>query len=128
MDSLKALLVAVSEMRAQASHMCDVAQDLALVEVHRPYVSGPVVDVPVSLVDEELGYDFREIYMPGHPNADERGYVRSFDVVPSHGEVSDIQRAYEAALEAAGEMGPADDIVTFATDDDEAIEPLARTA
>jgi hypothetical protein len=126
MDPLKSLLVAVSEVRAQASHMCDVAQDLALGAQYAGYVPG--YDMPIALADEDLGYDFREIYMPGHPNADERGYVRSFEVVAASDEPSDTQRAYEACLATAAEMGPSDDMIAFASDDDEAIEPLAKTA
>jgi hypothetical protein len=126
MDSLKSLLVAVSEVRAHCAHMCDVAQDLALDALYAPHARVHTYDAPIALADEELGYDFREIYMPGHPNADERGYVHSLEVAATVGEPSETQRSYEACLETVADMGPSDDM--FDTDDDEAMPPLARTA
>jgi flagellar basal body rod protein FlgC len=100
MESLKSMLVAVSALRTQAEYMRDVADDLAYT------LAGlnprePGYDAPIQLYDEELGYDFREIYMPGHPTADERGYVRAEDFAVSYPvEPSDTQIAYEAQLEA----------------------------
>ncbi|NOT41386.1 MAG: hypothetical protein HOP13_12920 [Alphaproteobacteria bacterium] len=102
MESLKSMLVAVSALRIQAEYMRDVADDLALM------LSGlqrePGFDAPVSLFDHDLGYDFREVYMPGHPAADERGYVRAEDFAVAHpAEPSETQIAYEAQLEAMKE-------------------------
>jgi flagellar basal body rod protein FlgC len=102
MESLKSMLVAVSALRAQAAYMRDVADDLALTlaGLHR----GPGFDAPISLFDADLGYDFREVYMPGHPAADERGYVRAGDFAASYPvETNDTQIAYEAQLEAMKE-------------------------
>lgn len=99
MESLKSMLVAVSALRTQAEYMRDVADDLAysLAGLNRE----PGYDAPIQLYDEELGYDFREIYMPGHPAADARGYVRAEDFAVTHPvEPSDTQIAYEAQLEA----------------------------
>ena len=99
MDSLKAMLLAVSDVRVQAAYMRDVADDLAasLITLDR----GTGYDAPISLCDEDLGYDFREVYMPGHPAADERGYVSAEDFtayVPAL--APETQVAYEAQLDA----------------------------
>jgi flagellar basal body rod protein FlgC len=99
MESLKSMLVAVSALRTQAEYMRDVADDLAytLAGLNRD----PGCDEPIQLYDEELGYDFREVYMPGHPAADARGYVKAEDFAVSYPvEPSDTQIAYEAQLEA----------------------------
>jgi flagellar basal body rod protein FlgC len=102
MDSLKSMLVAVSTLRGQAQRMRDVADDLAL------RLAGlqqePGYDAPIPLFDADLGYDFREVYMPSHPAANERGYVRAEDFAQqAPGEASDTQLAYEAQLEAVKE-------------------------
>jgi flagellar basal body rod protein FlgC len=102
MESLKSMLVAVSALRMQAEYMCDVADDLAqsLAGLRRE----PGYDAPISLFDVELGYDYREIYMPGHPAADARGYVRAEDFAAAYPvETNDTQIAYEAQLEAMKE-------------------------
>lgn len=113
MDSLKAMLVAVSSLRTQAQRMRDVADGLAL------KLAGlqdePGYDAAIPLFDAELGYDYREVYMPSHPAANERGYVPADAFVAYVAEASDAQRAYEANLDALEEA--------FATaGDDEAPE------
>jgi hypothetical protein len=128
MDSLKSMLMAVSTLRGQAQRMRDVADDLALklAGLQRE----PGYDAPIPLFDAELGYDFREVYMPSHPAANERGYVRAEDFaayVP--GEASDTQLAYEAQLEAVKEALEAE--LTATGDDlpeDEAEELMALYA
>ncbi len=102
MESLKSMLVAVSALRMQAEYMCDVADELAYsLAGLQP---APGYDAPISLYDHDLGYDFREIYMPGHPAADARGYVLAEDFAGSYTvETSDTQIAYEAQLEAMKE-------------------------
>jgi hypothetical protein len=125
MDSLKSMLMAVSTLRGQAQRMRDVADDLALklAGLQRE----PGYDAPIPLFDADLGYDFREVYMPSHPAANERGYVRAEDFaayVP--GEASDTQLAYEAQLEAVKEALEAE--LTATGDDlpeDEAEELMA---
>lgn len=128
MDSLKSMLVAVSTLRGQAQRMRDVADDLALklAGLQRE----PGYDAPIPLFDAELGYDFREIYMPSHPAADGRGYVRAEDFATSvPAAASDTQLAYEAQLEAVKEAleaelpAPGDDLP-----EDEAEELLALYA
>jgi len=102
MDSLKSMLVAVSTLRGQAQRMRDVAEDLALklAGLQRE----PGYDAPIPLFDAELGYDFREVYMPSHPAADARGYVRAEDFAAyTPAEASDTQLSYEAQLEAVRE-------------------------
>jgi hypothetical protein len=102
MESLKSMLIAVSTLRTQAEYMRDVADDLAftLAGLQRE----PGHDAPIPLFDHDLGYDFREVYMPGHPVADERGYVRAEDFAASYPvETNDTQIAYEAQLEAVKE-------------------------
>ncbi len=102
MESLKSMLVAVSTLRMQAEYMCDVADELAY------SLAGlqpePEYDTPISLFDHDLGYDYREVYMPGHPGADERGYVGAEDFAASYRvETNETQIAYEAQLEAMKE-------------------------
>jgi flagellar basal body rod protein FlgC len=98
MDALKSMLVAVSTLRGQAERMRDVANDLAL------KLAGlqpePGYDAPVPLFDAELGYDYREVYMPSHPAANERGYVPADAYVSYVAEASEAQRTYEANIEA----------------------------
>ncbi len=102
MESLKSMLVAVSTLRMQAEYMCDVADELAfsLSGIQRE----PGYDAPIPLFDHDLGYDYREVYMPGHPAADARGYVHAEDFASSYPvETNDTQIAYEAQLAAMKE-------------------------
>ena len=102
MDSLKSMLLAVSSLRLQAQRMRDVADDLALklAGLQRE----PGYDAPIPLFDADLGYDYREVYMPSHPAADERGYVCAEDFAAhAPAEASETQLAYEAQLEAVKE-------------------------
>lgn len=117
MDSLKSMLLAVSELRTQTAYMRDVCEDLANGTRLRD-AFGHGYGQPLSLVDVDLGYDFRELYMPGHPDADERGYVRADHAMNVEGMSPDAQAAYEACLQGAGEVEPG-------ADDD---APLAQTA
>ena len=103
MDSLKTMLLAVSELRATTSYMRDVAEDLAYASQLRVSL-GHGYGHPVSLVDLDLGYDFREFYMPGHPNADERGYVRGDEDAVNAGLSHEAQAAYQACLQDAVEL------------------------
>jgi flagellar basal body rod protein FlgC len=127
MDSLKSMLMAVSTLRGQAQRMRDVADDLALklAGLQRE----PGYDAPIALFDAELGYDFREVYMPSHPAADERGYVRAEDFAQhAPGEASDTQLAYEAQLEAVKEALEAQLPATGELPEDEAEEQVALYA
>jgi flagellar basal body rod protein FlgC len=101
MDSLKAMLVAVSTLRTQAQRMRDVADGLALKLAGLQDMPG--YDAPIALFDAELGYDYREVYMPSHPAANERGYVPADAFVAYVAEATDAQRAYEVNLDALEE-------------------------
>src|SRR5215470_2556657 len=117
MEMLKSMLVAASGMRAQAERMRVIAENLANASStaetkdQDPYRR----QVPVfsAELDREIGAEtvkvsgvvqdetpFREEYMPGHPAADARGYVRMPNV-NSLVEMMDMReatRAYEANL------------------------------
>jgi flagellar basal body rod protein FlgC len=120
MESLKSMLMAVSELRAQTTYMRDVAEDLVYAAQLR-VPAGTCVGQPLSLVDVELGYDFREYYMPGHPSADERGYVTADEVAKDDvaGVSEEAQAAYQAYLQEGGEPAPCADSVCD--------EPLQQT-
>lgn len=117
MDPLKSMLLAVSELRAQTTYMRDVCEDLAHGTRLRE-AFGHGYGQPLSLVDVDLGYDFRELYMPGHPDADARGYVRAEDAMHVTGTSPEAQAAYEACLQHAAELEQCA----------EAEEPVAQSA
>lgn len=117
MDPLKSMLLAVSELRAQTAYMRDVCEDLAHGARLRD-AFGHSYGQPLSLVDIDLGYDFRELYMPGHPEADERGYVRADGAMHMTGTSPEAQAAYERCLQEAAELEQCA----------EAEEPLAQSA
>ena len=93
METMKSMMIAASGMRAQAERMRVIAENLANAS---STASGPGEDpyrrqVPVfkAELDRATGAetvkmsgivrdnsDFREQFMPGHPAADERGYVK----------------------------------------------------
>jgi flagellar basal-body rod protein FlgC len=117
MEMLKSMLVAASGMRAQAERMRVIAENLANASStaetkdQDPYRR----QVPVfsAEVDREMGVEtvqmssvvqdttpFREEFMPGHPAADTRGYVRMPNVnsLVEMMDMREAQRAYEANL------------------------------
>jgi flagellar basal-body rod protein FlgC len=117
MDTMKSMLIAASGMRAQAERMRVIAENLANASStasksgEDPYRR----QVPVfkAELDRESGVqkvrvksvvhdmsDFREEYMPGHPAADERGYVKMPNVnsLVEMMDMREAQRAYEANL------------------------------
>ncbi|HYM34754.1 MAG TPA: flagellar basal body rod protein FlgC [Steroidobacteraceae bacterium] len=70
----------------------DIAQSISASELPRPVVAGVIAsNAPPRLV-----------YDPGHPNADERGFVTlpAVDPVGSMMELMSIRRAYEANIQA----------------------------
>lgn len=117
MDTMKSMLIAASGMRAQSERMRVIAENLANAN---SAASGPDEDpyrrqLPVfkneldrvngvstvhvkSIVKDNS--DFREQYMPGHPAADERGYVKMPNVnsLVEMMDMREAQRAYEANL------------------------------
>ena len=117
MEMLKSMLVAASGMRAQAERMRVIAENLANASStaeskdQDPYRR----QVPVfsAELDRESGVEtvqmssvvqdttpFQEQYMPGHPAADARGYVRMPNVnsLVEMMDMREAQRAYEANL------------------------------
>ncbi|MBL9097258.1 MAG: flagellar basal body rod protein FlgC [Alphaproteobacteria bacterium] len=117
METMKSMLIAASGMRAQAERMRVIAENLANANSaasspeEDPYrrqmpvfkteldrVTGvPAVRVKGVVTDNS---DFREQYMPGHPAADERGYVKMPNVnsLVEMMDMREAQRAYEANL------------------------------
>lgn len=117
METMKAMLTAASGMRAQAERMRVIAENLAN---SSSTASTPEEDpyrrqVPIfsAELDRVTGAEtvrvsgvindtaaFREQYMPGHPAADERGYVKMPNVSPliEMMDMREAQRAYEANL------------------------------
>jgi flagellar basal-body rod protein FlgC len=111
------MLIAASGMRAQAERMRVIAENLANANSaasapdEDPYrrqmpvfkneldrVTGvPAVKVKGVVKDAS---EFREQYMPGHPAADERGYVKMPNVnsLVEMMDMREAQRAYEANL------------------------------
>jgi len=80
--------VAISGLRAQSARMNVISANIANAETSRtamgePYRAKEVVlstdgaagVVKVDRIIEDLSSDFRRVYMPGHPDADEAGYV-----------------------------------------------------
>jgi flagellar basal-body rod protein FlgC len=117
METMKSMMVAASGMRAQAERMRVIAENLANAS---STASGPGEDpyrrqVPVfkAELDRATGTEkvqmtgivhdnsaFREQFMPGHPAADERGYVKMPNVssLIEMMDMREAQRAYEANL------------------------------
>ena len=117
MDTMKSMLIAASGMRAQAERMRVIAENLANASstATTPGEDPYRRQVPVfkAELDRATGADvvrvanvvhdnseFREQYMPGHPAADERGYVKMPNVnsLIEMMDMREAQRAYEANL------------------------------
>ena len=117
MDTMKSMLIAASGMRAQAERMRVIAENLANASstASKPDEDPYRRQVPVfkAELDRASGVqkvrvkdvvhdmsDFREQYMPGHPAADERGYVKMPNVnsLVEMMDMREAQRAYEANL------------------------------
>jgi flagellar basal-body rod protein FlgC len=117
METMKSMLIAASGMRAQSERMRVIAENLANANSaassvdEDPYrrqlpvfkneldrVTG-VSAVHVKSIVKDTS-DFREQYMPGHPAADERGYVKMPNVnsLVEMMDMREAQRAYEANL------------------------------
>ncbi|MCS7198749.1 MAG: flagellar basal body rod protein FlgC [Caldimicrobium sp.] len=118
MNLLKAGRIAGSALQAQRVRMNITATNIANAQVTRTLEGGPyraknVVfkAVPLSPKEpflktvklERIQDDpqpFREVYDPGHPDADERGIVRypNVDIITEMVELLSAGRAYEANL------------------------------
>ncbi len=117
MDTMKSMLIAASGMRAQAERMRVIAENLANASSTASKPDGDPYRRQVPVFKAELDRasgvqkvrvkdvvhdmsDFREQYMPGHPAADERGYVKMPNVnsLVEMMDMREAQRAYEANL------------------------------
>jgi flagellar basal-body rod protein FlgC len=117
MEMMKSMLVAAAGMRAQAERWRIIAENLANASStatkpgEDPYrrkipvfkaeldrATG-VETVKMSRVAKDMT-DFREQYMPGHPAADSRGYVKMPNVnsLVEMMDMREAQRTYEANL------------------------------
>ncbi|MDZ4738983.1 MAG: flagellar basal body rod protein FlgC [Alphaproteobacteria bacterium] len=117
MEMMKSMLVAAAGMRAQAERWRVIAENMANASStaaapgEDPYrrripvfkteldrATG-VETVKVSSVVKDMS-EFREQFMPGHPAADSRGYVKMPNVssLIEMADMREAQRSYEANL------------------------------
>lgn len=117
MDMMKSMLIAASGMKAQAERWRVIAENLANASStgtkpgEEPYrrkvpVFQSELDnvtqtetIRVKKITKDMS-PFREQYMPGHPAADARGYVKLPNVnsLIETMDMREAQRAYEANL------------------------------
>ena len=105
-DLMKSLTLSASGMKAQASRLRHVSENIANADTpgyHRKMVSfrevmdnGSVATGPVRLDQGEL----QKIYDPGHPLADDTGHYdgSNVDLVIEIADAREAQRSYEANL------------------------------
>jgi flagellar basal-body rod protein FlgC len=117
MEMMKSMLVAAAGMRAQAERWRIIAENLANASstATKPGEDPYRRKIPVfkAELDRATGVetvkmtrvakdmtDFREQYMPGHPAADARGYVKMPNVnsLVEMMDMREAQRTYEANL------------------------------
>lgn len=117
MDLLKSMMIAASGLKAQTGRMRVIAENLANSDsVARTPGGEPYqrrIPTMRSDFDRELGAytvrsgkpvadrsDFALRYIPGHPAADDRGYVRAPNVNPliETTDMREAQRSYQANL------------------------------
>ena len=117
MDLFKSMMIAASGLRAQTGRMRVIAENLAnansvaLTPGGEPYQRR--IAAMRSQFDRELGAwtvrsakpvadssDFTLRYIPGHPAADDKGYVRAPNVNPliETTDMREAQRSYQANL------------------------------
>jgi flagellar basal-body rod protein FlgC len=121
MDFLKSLTIAASGLRAQSGRMRVISENIANADstAQRPGANPYRRKIPTfrSEIDRALEAntiamgkvrqdpsDFRTKYEPGHPAADQNGYVK-YPNVNSLVEMTDMreaQRSYEANLNVIG--------------------------
>lgn len=117
MDLIKSMMVAASGLKAQSSRMRVIAENLANADSVAKTPGGDPYrrQIPSmrSEFDRELGArlvraaapiadrsDFGTRYMPGHPGADEKGYVLTPNVnsLVETTDMREAQRSYQANL------------------------------
>ena len=113
--SNSAMAVAASALKAQQSRMRVIAENIAnaqstadapggqpyrrQVPVFTPYQTDAGQGVRVARVEPDRK-DFRSVYDPSHPSADDKGYVKlpNVDTLVEALDMKEAQRAYEANL------------------------------
>lgn len=117
MDLVKSMMIAASGMRAQSGRMRVLAENIANSQSAATTPDGEPYRRQIvtfaSELDRELGArvvsvgkpiqdpsDFELKYMPGHPAADENGYVQMPNVngLVEAMDMKEAQRSYEANL------------------------------
>ncbi|NWH08226.1 MAG: flagellar basal body rod protein FlgC [Alphaproteobacteria bacterium] len=115
MDMAKAMMIAASGMRAQNERMRVIAENLANVNstATKPGEDPYRRQIPVfeNMLDQSEGVrlvnmtgtkadssEFREQLMPGHPAADERGYVKmpNVNALVEMMDMREAQRSFDA--------------------------------
>ena len=109
------MAVAASALKAQQSRMRVIAENIAnadstsdapggqpyrrQVPVFTPYKTDAGQGVRVARVEPDRK-DFRSVYDPSHPSADDKGYVKlpNVDTLVEALDMKEAQRAYEANL------------------------------
>ena len=107
--------IAVTALRAQQARMRVIAENMAnaqsvsrqpggdpyrrQVPVFTPYQTNAGQGVRVARVEPDRK-DFRSVYDPSHPSADDKGYVKlpNVDTLVEALDMKEAQRAYEANL------------------------------
>jgi len=108
-------MIAASALRAQQARMRVIAENMAnaqsvsrqpggdpyrrQVPVFTPYKTDAGQGVRVARVEPDRK-DFRSVYDPSHPSADDKGYVKlpNVDTLVEALDMKEAQRAYEANL------------------------------
>lgn len=121
MDLIASLKVAASGLRAQSARMRVVAENLANASSTASVAGGNPYQRRVPTFEQELDREtgaqmvrpgrilldrteFQTRFEPGHPAADERGYVKMPNVNPlvEAADMREAQRSYEANLNIIG--------------------------
>jgi flagellar basal-body rod protein FlgC len=117
MDFLKSIAIATSGLKAQSGRMRVISENIANAESTAPRAGADPYRRKIPTFRSEMDRtleaqtlkmgpirqdpsDFKSKYEPGHPSADERGYVR-YPNVNSLVEMTDMreaQRSYEANI------------------------------
>ncbi len=103
--------IAISGLRAESMRMKVIAENIANARTTRtadgtPYrrkevvleTGGGAAGVQVKGVSEDLSTDFKDLYMPGHPDADDAGMVKmpNVDLPAEMIQMMQASRAYQA--------------------------------
>ena len=115
MDFLKTLMISSAGLKVQTGRMRIIAENVAnadsvastpggdpyrrQIPVFTPYKTDAGQGVRVARVEPDRK-DFRSVYDPSHPSADDKGYVKlpNVDTLVEALDMKEAQRAYEANL------------------------------